>query len=131
MTVEQIKELGVARSDTFTVETDKELTERNNTRDAMFEARKGAACAASWDAVRTPLREAVQKSISRDPEDDFEFITSWNAIREAVSATITQDLLTFEQHKTLVALWENVLGPIKALSCCENARQRIGMGLSM
>jgi hypothetical protein len=112
LTSAQFKQLGVWWSAAFTVETDDELAERNTTRSAMFEAREGAACVASWNAVRTPLWKAVQKSIGRDPEGDVEFIASWNAIREAVSVTITQDVITLEQYRKLIGPWENVVGPI-------------------
>lgn len=112
LTIDEIEQLGLEWSNVFSVETDAELAERNETRSEMFRARKTIECRDAWCVVYPALQSAFKQSLGIDPEHAVGFVASWNAIRDAASATITQDLLSTERYRYLVSPWEFVVGPI-------------------
>ncbi|MHB1903770.1 MAG: hypothetical protein ACYCTG_06670 [Ferrimicrobium sp.] len=59
LTPEELEQLGLEWSGVFAVETDEELAERNDTRSAMFRARKTLEYRGVWDATYPLLRTAL------------------------------------------------------------------------
>jgi hypothetical protein len=108
ITKDQLTQLGTEWSNSFTVHTAKQLAERNDTIKAMFDARDQLEPGV-WEVAENHARQLVSKVIGRQPDFAVGFISSWNAIKDAVSATLVKDDLTDKQYKRLVTPWTNVM----------------------
>jgi hypothetical protein len=105
----QLNQLATEWSRAFTANTDEELAERNETRTAMFKAVKTEVGDDLLQVVEYFARRPVKKVIGRAPDYAPGFMASWNAIRDALSATLVQDSLTKQQFSALRKPWDVVM----------------------
>jgi len=109
VTEEQLAQLATEWDSAFTVHTDEELVERNEMRTAIFEAVEAEIDDDLLQVVEYCARQQVKKVIGRAPDYAPDFIASWNAIRDAISATLVQDSLTTQQFSALRKPWAVVM----------------------